>query len=213
MIDQYSSWQIIMLLKVCGMREPENIRAVEALGTDWMGFICWPKSSRYVQKAPSILPSCERVGVFVNADIDFIEQKTKQLQLTRIQLHGDEPVDFCQLVRDRLSLPIIKAISISCAEDVQKATVYEGVVGHILFDTKCKCVGGSGMQFDWSVLKQYTGKTPFLLSGGIGPDDAESLNEFHHPMCIGIDINSRFEDAPALKSVDKIGRFLLQWQH
>ena len=202
-----------MLLKVCGMREPENIRAIEAFGTDWMGFICWPKSSRYVRDTPSYLPSCERVGVFVNADIDFIEQKTKQLGLTRVQLHGDETADFCKLVHCHLTLPIIKAISISCVEDVQKATIYEGAVSHLLFDTKCKCVGGSGMQFDWSVLKQYTGKTPFLLSGGIGPKDAPSLNNFHHPMCIGIDINSRFEDAPALKNVDKIGHFLQQWNH
>ncbi len=193
-----------LLRKVCGMRSATNIQAVEALGIDWMGFICWPKSSRYVDETPAYLPKCERVGVFVNADFDFIEQKFKQLGLTRIQLHGDEMGDFCKEVTSRLGVPVVKAISVNGVDDVKKAEQYHGIVSHILFDTKCKCVGGSGEQFDWEVLRSYNGPTPFLLAGGIGPDDAQRIKQFQHPYFAGIDLNSRFEDAPALKNVDKL---------
>lgn len=197
-----------LIVKVCGMREGCNIRSVEALRPDWMGFICWPKSSRYVDVTPDYLPQCERIGVFVDADMPFIQQKVMQLGLTRIQLHGDETADFCHAVHEQTQLPITKAISVHDASDVKRASQYEGIVTHLLFDTKCKCVGGSGEQFDWDVLQNYDGSTPFLLAGGIGPDDAERVRKFSHPQFVGIDLNSCFEDAPALKNVDKLGKFL-----
>lgn len=196
------------MIKVCGMREGANIRAVEALQPNWMGFICWPKSSRYVDTTPDYLPQCERVGVFVDADIDFIQHKVAQLKLTRLQLHGHESADFCSQIHKITQLPIIKAISVKNASDIGKAEVYEGIVTHLLFDTQCKCVGGSGEQFDWDVLQYYKGKTPFLLAGGIGPDDAIRVNQFSHPSFTGIDLNSRFEDAPALKNTDKLAQFI-----
>ena len=197
------------LIKVCGMREADNIRAVEALHPDWLGFICWPKSSRYVDEQPTYLPAAtKRVGVFVNADLPFIMQKVLQLGLTHIQLHGDETADFCREVSHTSDLPIIKAISVSCADDITHAQAYEGIVDYLLFDTKCTCVGGSGKQFDWDVLQHYHGITPFLLSGGIGPGDEARLSDFQHPACVGIDVNSRFEDAPALKNIDKLATFL-----
>lgn len=193
------------------MRDGSNIREVESLGVDWMGFICWPKSSRYVDSTPTYLPQCQRVGVFVNADLDFITHKASQLALNRIQLHGDESAEFCQLVSSTLHLPVIKAISVSNAADVLKAEAYHGIVSHILFDTKCKCVGGSGEQFDWEVLRSYNGPTPFLLAGGIGANDASRVKHFTHPYLIGIDLNSRFEDSPALKNVDKLKSFLTEF--
>ncbi len=196
------------IIKICGMREADNIRAVEALNPDWMGFICWPRSSRHVEEPPGYLPSVERVGVFVNPELSYILQKVEQLGLTRIQLHGDETVDFCRMVHAATHLPIIKAISILQASDIERAEPYQGSVDYLLFDTKCTCVGGSGQQFDWDVLRAYDGSTPFLLSGGIGPGDEQRLAAFHHPACIGIDVNSRFEDAPALKNVDKLADFL-----
>ncbi len=192
------------------MREASNIRDVEALGVDWMGFICWPKSSRYVDSTPSYLPQCQRVGVFVDADFDFISEKVEQLSLSRIQLHGNETAEFCQRVRQTFQLPVIKAISIHSVDDVKKAEAYHGIVSHILFDTKCKCVGGSGEQFDWEVLRTYKGPTPFLLAGGIGFNDASRVNDFSHPYFVGIDLNSRFEDSPARKNIDKLKRFLTE---
>lgn len=198
-----------LLIKVCGMREGDNIRDVEALDIDWMGFICWPKSSRNVDCRPSYLPEkCERIGVFVDADIDFIQSHIEMLTLTRLQLHGKETPEECQQITLATGLPITKAISVNGEEDIKRASLYEGTADYILFDTKCKCVGGSGEQFDWNILQQYNGSTPFLLAGGIGPNDAERVHGFQHPCFAGIDLNSRFEISPALKDINKIKTFI-----
>ena len=190
------------LIKVCGMRDAENIREVEALGIDLMGFIFWPKSSRYVSERPSYLPKkCKRVGVFVNEDIEQVKHIAADYALDYIQLHGSESPGYVQQLHD---WQVIKAISVSSRDDIATFKDYEGLVDYFLFDTKCTCMGGSGQQFDWSVLDSYDGNTPFLLSGGIGPDDAERIKAFHHGKCIGIDLNSKFELSPALKDINKL---------
>ena len=195
-----------MIIKVCGMREAENIREVEALGIDLMGFIFWEKSSRYISKRPAYLPTkCKRVGVFVDEDIESVKRIADDYALDYIQLHGHESSDYCAQLQ---GLHLIKAISVSSRNDIATYKTYEGLVEYFLFDTKCPSVGGSGQQFDWSVLSAYDGSTPFLLSGGIGPDDAERIKSFHHPQCIGIDLNSRFEQAPGLKDVIKLQAFI-----
>ncbi len=195
-----------MIIKVCGMREAENIREVEALGIDLIGFIFWEKSSRYVSKRPAYLPTkCKRVGVFVDEDIESVKRIADDYALDYIQLHGHESSDYCAQLQ---GLHLIKAISVSSRNDIATYKTYEGLVEYFLFDTKCPSVGGSGQQFDWSVLSAYDGSTPFLLSGGIGPDDAERIKSFHHPQCIGIDLNSRFELAPGLKDVIKLQAFI-----
>ena len=195
-----------MIIKVCGMREAENIREVEALGIDLMGFIFWEKSSRYIIKRPAYLPTkCKRVGVFVDEDIESVKRIADDYALDYIQLHGHESSDYCAQLQ---GLHLIKAISVSSRNDIATYKTYEGLVEYFLFDTKCPSVGGSGQQFDWSVLSAYDGSTPFLLSGGIGPDDAERIKSFHHPQCIGIDLNSRFELAPGLKDVIKLQAFI-----
>lgn len=196
------------------MREADNIRDVEALGIDWMGFICWPKSSRNVDCRPSYLPSkCQRVGVFVDADMDFIQNRIEMLGLTRLQLHGKETPEECQQIATSTGLPITKAISVNSEKDIERASLYEGIADYLLFDTKCKCVGGSGEQFDWDILQHYTGTTPFLLAGGIGSDDAERVRSFHHPRFAGIDLNSRFEISPALKDINKLKTFINKIKH
>ena len=188
------------------MREAENIREVEALGIDLMGFIFWEKSSRYISKRPAYLPTkCKRVGVFVDEDIESVKRIAYDYALDYIQLHGHESSDYCAQLQ---GLHLIKAISVSSRNDIATYKTYEGLVEYFLFDTKCPSVGGSGQQFDWSVLSAYDGSTPFLLSGGIGPDDAERIKSFHHPQCIGIDLNSRFELAPGLKDVIKLQAFI-----
>ena len=200
------------LIKVCGMRNADNIREVEALGIDLMGFIFWPKSSRSVSELPSYLPTkCKRVGVFVDASISDIMTTADTYKLDFIQLHGQESPSFITQLRPRLPIGVkmIKALNIATANDLDKAIQYEGIADYLLFDTKGKSVGGNGKKFDWSVLEAYKGQTPFLLSGGIGPDDAERVKAFHHPKCIGIDLNSRFESSPALKDIDKLKKFLI----
>jgi len=201
------------IIKVCGMRDAENIREVEALGIDLMGFIFWPKSSRYVSERPNYMPTkCKRVGVFVDVSIDDIRQHVADYVLDIIQLHGSESPDYIRALRlDNGCAPvIIKAFNIATKEDLEATKSYEGIVDYFLFDTKGPSVGGNGAKFDWTVLADYVGETPFLLSGGIGPDDAEHIHAIHHPRCIGIDLNSRFETVPAIKDVAALRRFLSQ---
>jgi len=197
-----------MIVKVCGMRDADNIRQVEKLGVDWIGMIFWPKSKRYVAASPAYLPTrAKRVGVFVDEDINEIRHRVSVCQLDFVQLHGHESPDYCRSLHPQ---PLIKAFNIAKAEDLKQTEPYEGVVDYFLFDTKGKSVGGNGEKFDWSVLSAYQGSTPFLLSGGIGPDDAEALRHFSHPKCIGIDLNSRFETEPAFKDINKLKLFLEQ---
>lgn len=196
------------------MREAENIRAVEQLGIDYMGFIFWPQSSRYVATRPDYLPTrCRRVGVFVDSSLNDILHHCTDYQLDVVQLHGKESPDEVEKLRVLLTdsdMPatLIKAISVSSREDIITYRKYSGLVDAFLFDTKCTTVGGSGRQFDWSVLSDYDGETPFLLSGGIGPDDAAQIRNFQHPRMAGIDLNSRFESAPALKDITRLKQFL-----
>ena len=199
-------------VKVCGMRDAENIREVEALGIDMMGFIFYPKSSRYVSARPAYLPQkCKRVGVFVDEDIENIKKIADDYALDFIQLHGHESPDFIRMLKFKVSgfrFQVIKAFNIAIKEDLDATTPYEGLVDYFLFDTKGPSVGGNGEKFDWSVLEAYNGDTPFLLSGGIGPDDAERILDYHHPKCIGIDLNSRFEIEPGIKDITKLKTFL-----
>ena len=203
-----------MIIKVCGMREPENIRAVERTGIDWMGFIFWPRSGRYVSAPPSYLPQkAKRAGVFVDADADTIKRHVADYALDIVQLHGHESPEYLRSLRSVFSgsAPLfIKAFSIADDKDLRRTAAYEGIADYFLFDTKTPLPGGSGMKFDWSVLSAYTGRTQFLLSGGIGPDDAPRVRSFKHEKLAGIDLNSRFETAPAMKDADRLARFLSQ---
>ena len=193
------------------MHEAENIREVEALGIDMMGFIFWPKSSRYVSQRPDYLPKhVKRVGVFVDEDPEHVKRLADDYGLDYIQLHGHETPEVISFLRTPAlpHLRIIKAFNISTAEDLLQTQPYEGLVDGFLFDAKGKSVGGNGEKFNWDVLDAYDGETPFLLSGGIGPDDVERVHAFHHPMCIGIDLNSRFELSPGLKDIAKLKAFI-----
>lgn len=212
-----------MIVKVCGMRDAGNIREVEQLSTelsvvsdqqsiDMMGFIFWPKSSRYVSERPAYLPTeVRRVGVFVDACLDEVVARVHDYALDAVQLHGKESPAYVARLRSACpSVLLLKALSVAGHDDIAAYRPYEGVVDYFLFDTKCKTVGGSGQQFDWTVLDAYDGTTPFLLSGGIGPDDAEHVKAFRHPRLAGIDLNSRFEVSPAFKDVNKLKQFLEQ---
>jgi len=199
------------------MREAANIREIEALGIDWLGLIFWPKSSRYVSERPDYLPrNAKRVGVFVNEMPDKIVSISRLYGLDYIQLHGQESISDINRLRQAIAdqgsatIPpqLIKAFNIATVDDLKATKPYEGIADYFLFDTKGPSVGGNGTQFDWEVLNAYQGRTPFLLSGGIGPDDAERIQAFHHPQCIGIDLNSRFELSPGLKDVQKLKTFL-----
>ena len=213
------------------MRDAENIQQVIALGVNMIGLIFWPKSPRYVQsfstnagiipdlKNPAIKdisnPDASYVGVFVDEMPQNVVTHAYNYKLDYIQLHGNESPIYIDNLKNTLvpdilpNVKIIKALSINEEADILKWKTYEGHVDMFLFDTKStQTVGGTGKHFDWSLINMYDGNIPFLLSGGIGPDDAEAVKSFKHPMCVGIDLNSRFEKTPGMKDVDKLKAFL-----
>lgn len=221
------------LIKVCGMRSPDNIRAVAQLPIDMMGFIFYPKSSRYVEMSPSLagfIPDTSgdawtdisaaarrtvaKVGVFVDATVQDVITHVVGYGLDAVQLHGSEPATYVRnlmstVIPDiRPSLKVLKAISISSAADFELCSQYEGLVDMFVFDTKCSGHGGSGVKYDWALLDSYRGNTPFLLSGGIGEDDVERIRAVSHPQFAGVDLNSRFETAPGVKDAGRLGRFI-----
>ena len=199
-----------MIIKVCGMRDAENIRAVEALGIDVMGFIFWKPSSRYVGEKPAYLPeNCRRAGVFVDASVEDILAAVEDFRLDVLQLHGHETPEAIAALKERVpGIDIVKSLAIAGHADLELAAAYESACDAFLFDTKGRLPGGNGSQFDWSVLQRYEGRPPFLLSGGIGPGDERRVREFNVPGCIGIDLNSRFESAPGLKDVKSLKTFI-----
>lgn len=203
------------IIKVCGMTDASNIRQVAETGVDWIGMIFWQPSSRCCHDpgvAQTIPEGIQRVGVFVDEEVETIVRRTEECGLNRVQLHGRETATSISQLRQRLpqGVEIIKAISIHTLDDLALAKAYEPLVDYLLFDTKCETVGGSGRQFDWSILNHYQGQRPFLLSGGIGPDDARRLAAFSHPQLAGYDLNSRFETAPGIKNVEALQRFLAE---
>lgn len=204
-----------MLIKVCGMREPQNVADLLALQPNFMGMIFYPKSSRYVAEPQQIAQmthatQTKLVGVFVNEPFESIAQKVTDLQLDYVQLHGNETVDFARQVK-ALGVGVIRAVSVSSATDFGNISrEYETIADYMLFDYKCSGYGGSGNKFDWSLLNLYTLNLPFLLSGGICTDDALAINQINHPQFAGIDLNSKFETAPTLKNVSLLSRFFAQ---
>ena len=214
-----------MKIKVCGMRDAENIRQVRQLGADYIGLIFWPQSPRYVSMVPThagLLPdraSLETVGPTVGVFVDDMPQniitRVVNYQLGVVQLHGHETPTMIRNLRATLAdispdTRFWKAVSVQQAGDVNGWHEYADCVDALLFDTRCPSVGGSGQQFDWSVLDAYDGPLPFWLSGGIGPDDAARVSAFvaAHPLCVGVDLNSRFETAPGQKDVELLRHFM-----
>lgn len=195
------------------MREPQQMKALENMGVDLMGMIFFPKSPRFVD-GEDVCSGClpkniRKVGVFVKADLATVVATVKKYNLSFVQLHGGEDVDFANLVKKHTGVGIIKAVSVSGADDVKNLPKeWESVADYMLFDYKCVGYGGSGQQFDWAVLEDYKLNLPFLLSGGIGPDDAEAVKKVNHPKFAGVDLNSKFEISPANKDIEKVKEFL-----
>jgi len=195
-----------MKLKICGMKYPENILEVGALLPDYMGFIFWEKSARYFNgEMPKLPKSIKKVGVFVNASLDEILEKIKTHNLQAVQLHGNESVEFCELLKKNTPklIDVIKVFPILDTFDFGILNPYEKVCDFFLFDTKGKLPGGNGTTFEWKVLEKYPSTKPFFLSGGIGIEELESINEIlktNLPIH-AIDVNSKFEIEPGLKNI------------
>ena len=191
------------------MRDSENMKAIANLDVDFIGMIFYPKSKRYVTEVPSFRPLRQKlIAVFVNADIDEIIKTVETFHCEGVQLHGDETPEFVRSLKTKCNCLVIKAFQIAKVEDLQKTCQYENMCDYFLFDTATPSYGGSGESFDWSILAEYQGKTPFLLSGGICIEHVAALQHFSHPQFVGIDINSKFETSPAVKDVEKVRTFV-----
>jgi len=198
-------------LKVCGMNK--NTVQVAFLKPDYLGFIFWKPSKRFFDgKIPPIPHSVKRVGVFVDASIEEISRKAKTHGLLLIQLHGKETPSFCDELKKMIpQIKIIKVFSMKDDFDFTQLRHFEDVCDFYLFDTKGKLPGGNGYTFNWEVLKDYPSTKPYFLSGGIGPDEMDSIRDFlkkpYSNYCHALDVNSKFEIEPGLKDIEKLKRF------
>lgn len=196
------------------MKHPENIQNVAALQPDMMGFIFYPKSPRFAapldEATLRALPkSIKKIGVFVNENLENILTIATKYDLDGVQLHGTELVNMCKELR-KAGYLVLKAFPIAEAYNFKVTKAYEGACDYFLFDTKTDAYGGSGVKFNWGMLSEYVGETPFLLSGGIAADDAGAVLKIEHPKFAGIDLNSKFEISPGLKNVDLLKGFIKQ---
>lgn len=221
MISKPSSAASSLAVKVCGLRDRANIEALlrHLVQPDFLGFIFYPTSPRFVGDAldadfmRSLSAKVGTVGVFVDATSEEMMTAVERFGLHAIQLHGTESSDLCLNLREQLlyshrPTQIWKAFRIASEEDIAQISRYNGAIDLALLDTKGTAYGGNGTRFDWSLLETYTASMPFFLSGGIAPEHAREIKNIQHPRLLGIDINSRFETAPALKDVGAVHHFL-----
>ncbi len=198
-----------MKLKVCGMRETENILNLSVLQPDYMGFIFWSSSSRFVLKStPDLNKNIKKTGVFLDASVDYIKDMIITHQLQAVQLHGAETPAFCKIIKG-FGVELIKAFSIKEFFDFSLLIRYEENCDFFLFDTKGTFPGGNGYAFDWKILFDYTSQKPFFLSGGIGPENTKQIKELLKTTLplYAIDVNSKFESAPGLKKIEALTKF------
>jgi phosphoribosylanthranilate isomerase len=207
-----------MQLKICGMKNPQNIANIAALNPDYLGFIFYEKSKRYVgddftvgQAHALALQSkgIKKVGVFVNASLEYVLEKVEKYSLDLVQLHGEESVDFCMNIqKTNPNIQIIKVFSIGETFDFQQLEPYKPHCDYFLFDTKGKEKGGNGFAFNWDVLKGYDNEKPFFLSGGLSLENIKEVKKLGHLNILAIDVNSGFEIEAGLKDVDKVKRLI-----
>jgi phosphoribosylanthranilate isomerase len=195
-------------LKICGIIPGKTDEKITSMA-DLLGFIFYDKSPRHVDPAIhskiKALSGIDKVGVFVNESPDRILQLIEDTGLTMVQLHGEEPPEFCNALRKRVG--VIKTISVKEPEDLDVVEKYKNSVDYFLFDTRGELKGGSGIKFNWKLLKDRRFGHPFFLSGGISRQDADIIRSYEHPELAGIDINSCFETAPGLKDLPLIDDF------
>ena len=220
-----SKRQSVLKLKVCGMKYQDNILQAAALQPDYLGFIFYEKSARFFDgEIPQLQDSIKKVGVFVNASVEYIIQKVTNYNLQAVQLHGNESPEFCDALRHaelvsashnedlkKIQTEIIKVFSIKDEFNFDNLKPYKDVCDYFLFDTKGKLPGGNGYTFDWSVLNHYPSTKPYFLSGGIGLNRIENIKQFQNSSaskyCYAIDVNSKFEIELGLKHIEQLKEF------
>lgn len=202
-----------MKIKVCGMRQKENIEQLVRLNPDYIGFIFYAQSQRYVgdliaDEIHSVIPkNIQKVGVFVDEAFDSLLEKYRINKLDLVQLHGSELPDYCDKLK-KMGILVIKAFKICDDFDFENIKSYDSCCDYFLFDTAGKTVGGTGIKFNWDLINRYTGSKPFFLSGGIGSADYQLISNTSHPNLFGVDVNSGFETEPAMKDISKLSTFI-----
>ncbi|MDR3693807.1 phosphoribosylanthranilate isomerase [Mucilaginibacter sp.] len=196
-----------MKIKVCGLRIPENIKAVAGLTPDYLGFIFYGPSPRFVDdlalESFSQLPSyIKKTAVFVNETKEKVSQLIDQYHFEAIQLHGGESAEFCTYFKGKVQ--VLKAFGINEDFDFNLLDKYKNNVDFFLFDTKTPVHGGSGKTFDWGILNNYKLDIPFFLSGGLSLENLEEIKNISHPQFYGVDLNSKFEIEPGMKDLSKL---------
>ncbi len=206
-----------MRIKVCGMTRADQVNQLDAMGVEFAGFIFYPKSPRYIFKympateVKRIRGKINKVGVFVNAEVDEILQAVDNCGLYVVQLHGNETPKFCEKIADYIT--VVKVFRINEDDNIEwKIREYYDVADMFMFDTEGAAYGGTGKKFNWEFLKGLNIRKPFFLSGGIGLEDVEKLREFSEdPVAkdlFAVDINSRFEIMPGVKDMEKVKKFV-----
>ncbi len=195
-------------IKVCGMRNTENIRQVAALLPDYMGFIFYPGSKRFAETLDKRIlddlpPSIKKTGVFVNASPAEIQGKAEQFSLNAVQLHGSESPETCGIIR-AMGVEVIKAFGLDESFDFTILNTYEGFADYFLFDTKTTQHGGSGQVFNWSLLNENNTVKSYFLSGGLGIENIGDIENIEDSRLYALDLNSRFETEPGLKDLNKL---------
>ncbi len=205
-----------MRIKVCGMKEEENLQDLLELQPDYVGFIFYENSPRFMGETldaeviKNVPKDTKKVGVFVNASINQIVQVVKTYGLDFVQLHGDEMPDFCRSLQFK-GINIIKAFRVDETFNFTQLNNYKPVCDYFLFDTKAAAYGGTGTAFDWSLLERYDNEKPFFLSGGIRLEDAETILDLKEKTGLrihAVDINSKFETQPGLKNIEAVREFI-----
>ena len=202
-----------MKLKICGLREAENVIALAEIKPDFMGFIFYEKSPRYFLNAihpiniKTLPAEIKKVGVFVDQSTEYILSVCQEHRLDSVQLHGSETPDQCNKLKAE-GLQVIKAFSVLNEDDLDATENYFSAVSAYLFDTKGAQKGGTGIRFNWEILSQRRFHKPFFLSGGIGPEHVSEIKYFQHPDLFAVDINSRFEISPGVKNIESVKTFL-----
>lgn len=193
-------------IKICGMRDHKNIMEVASLDPQYLGFIFYMKSPRFVGeefRLPSLRSSIKKVGVFVNEATNVIAKKANELGFDLVQLHGNETAEKCAELKD-LGIKIIKAFPMDENFDFRDIIAFKKHVEFFLFDTKGKFYGGNAQVFNWTLLKKYDQEVPFFLSGGLSPANIEQLGDVANMNLHALDFNSGVEEAPGLKSIEKV---------
>jgi len=203
----------MLKIKVCGLTDPGNVKEIAKTNPDFMGFIFYPGSLRYIGDKPddslfrSVPSPILKIGVFVNEDITVIIDTVKLFGLELVQLHGNEPAEYCEFLKNK-GLTIIKAFGINKESDFKMPESYMDVCEYFLFDTLTAGYGGSGNKFDWTRINKYLLDKPFFLGGGIGTEDVPFIKQLYHPQLFAVDINSRFETMPGIKEPKKVKDFI-----